>query len=565
MLRLRHAACPLLLLATAALARALLRRRRGSGSRRGRRPPSQSGARAQLPPSSTAAAARKSPPPQQQQQALPHVPFPPDAGAESDAVAGALLAGGVLIWADGAGGGVERLRSLRRDAVGAGGVSGPLLVSWREGSDAPFAPSAEAAEALRRNCAAPAAGSPSVELVVMTKNRARRLIEWLAYHAALGVAHVHVYDDNSTDNTRPAAAGLAAAGLVSFAALPPQRPGRGGVGGGEDLRQRQLEVWSDAVRRLQLRHRNSTTRWLGMLDNDEYLLPSRAGCLSALLDPIAARGHLAVYFPWAEVGHRNVTDNGPLRNLTVWEATGFSRGDPRGAKHSCIARHTVSGTCVGLGKSLARLDVLQPSPAGLPWDFPHLPPLRPGLDVAFFSSERIPVRRAVTEGGLPLPIDRQRVVPCAHRVGRQFSGTRMRGNCPACRVVAQCKQAQRDYDNLFGLWGRYYAGEDVFPTVVLHLRTWSLAALVQRAVGYERQSGGQRYQNGSALPLGEIHRQWAQQSGRGFEPLRGAARRIVRRRSNAVRRALGLSGVAAKGSLPEVAAFRGPAARAPLR
>ncbi|CAM9684302.1 unnamed protein product, partial [Hapterophycus canaliculatus] len=55
-----------------------------------------------------------------------------------------------------------------------------------------------------------------VAICVRTKDFARFLPEWIAFHYVLGVDEIGVYDDDSTDNTREVLQPFVDAGIVNY-------------------------------------------------------------------------------------------------------------------------------------------------------------------------------------------------------------------------------------------------------------------------------------------------------------------------------------------------------------
>lgn len=53
-------------------------------------------------------------------------------------------------------------------------------------------------------------------ICVRTKDFARFLPEWIAFHYALGVDEIGVYDDDSMDNTREVLQPFVDAGIVNY-------------------------------------------------------------------------------------------------------------------------------------------------------------------------------------------------------------------------------------------------------------------------------------------------------------------------------------------------------------
>ena len=93
-----------------------------------------------------------------------------------------------------------------------------------------------------------------VVLVCIVKNEADYLEEWLAYHIALGIDHVVIYDNGSTDGSAAVLERYINHGLVTRIDWP--------LGGG------QLAAYNHALRMFW-----ATARWLAFYDVDEFLVP----------------------------------------------------------------------------------------------------------------------------------------------------------------------------------------------------------------------------------------------------------------------------------------------------
>lgn len=110
------------------------------------------------------------------------------------------------------------------------------------------------------------------------------LIEWLRYHLFLGVDHFYLYANEQGEDFERSCSALApwvARGVVTLI----QAPGRG----------KQLSSFNDAVRRAR-KH----TRYLALIDLDEFLLPLQSDSLIDTLDEIDDFDTLAVN--WACFG-----------------------------------------------------------------------------------------------------------------------------------------------------------------------------------------------------------------------------------------------------------------------
>jgi hypothetical protein len=144
-------------------------------------------------------------------------------------------------------------------------------------------------------------------LVLIVKNEARHGPEWVRFHLAAGVRHIHVYDNGSTDGTVQA---LQAAGGDKLSVIPWDQKLRDGVRGLEI--HNQVLAYAHAVRNF-----GPAYRWMSFLDVDEFLVPVRDASLPQAL---AGLDHAAqVSLPWhmfGRSGHVQPPAGGVLENYT---------------------------------------------------------------------------------------------------------------------------------------------------------------------------------------------------------------------------------------------------------
>jgi hypothetical protein len=93
-----------------------------------------------------------------------------------------------------------------------------------------------------------------VAVVVIIKNEAPYLEEWLAYHRAIGVEHFFIYDNGSTDHLHRVIDPWVNHGLVTLVHWP--------LPGG------QIDAYSHALRLY-----GPSVEWLGFFDVDEFVVP----------------------------------------------------------------------------------------------------------------------------------------------------------------------------------------------------------------------------------------------------------------------------------------------------
>lgn len=120
-----------------------------------------------------------------------------------------------------------------------------------------------------------------IALVLIVKNEAHVIYEWLAHHAGIGVDHFLIYENGSTDGT-----------VAEIRAFPEQRritlidwPMTFG----------QMPAYADAIKRFGRRF-----RWMGFIDADEFLIPLKDESLADIL--ASFRDHAGLAVPWSLFG-----------------------------------------------------------------------------------------------------------------------------------------------------------------------------------------------------------------------------------------------------------------------
>ena len=93
-----------------------------------------------------------------------------------------------------------------------------------------------------------------LSVVVIAKNEGPYFKEWLDWHIAHGVEKFYVYDNESTDETREVLEPYIKKGIVDYTYFPGYR--------------KQLAAYDDCLKK----HRYDT-RWLAVIDMDEFIVP----------------------------------------------------------------------------------------------------------------------------------------------------------------------------------------------------------------------------------------------------------------------------------------------------
>lgn len=124
-----------------------------------------------------------------------------------------------------------------------------------------------------------------LSVVVIVKNEARDIREWIEFHRIVGVTHFYIYDNGSEDDLKEVLQPYMDAGIVTYLWWP-----------GEE---QQMVAYNDAV----VKYREKT-RFMAMIDADEYLLPVEDKELLDVLDEVFALDFRAgcVGVNWREYG-----------------------------------------------------------------------------------------------------------------------------------------------------------------------------------------------------------------------------------------------------------------------
>lgn len=142
-----------------------------------------------------------------------------------------------------------------------------------------------------------------ISIVIIVKNEAAYLEEWLNYHLSLGIEHFYVYDNGSTDNLKNV---LTAFGSqVTYSYFPGAR--------------RQLDAYNDALTRF-----GSSSKYMAFLDADEFIyLRKKSDTLFELLERYFSKprvGGLVINWQIFGSSHFEEKPSGLVTNNFVYRA-----------------------------------------------------------------------------------------------------------------------------------------------------------------------------------------------------------------------------------------------------
>jgi hypothetical protein len=131
-------------------------------------------------------------------------------------------------------------------------------------------------------------------MAAMFKNEAPYLREWILYHKMVGVEHFWLYDNESTDNWKEVLAPFIEEGLVDV--IPCRN---------EDFNIEKKEEYPFTLQvcmmREVLKKAKGQTKWIAILDIDEFLLPRKEKTVTECLDAHFSEAS-AVFVNWLNFG-----------------------------------------------------------------------------------------------------------------------------------------------------------------------------------------------------------------------------------------------------------------------
>jgi len=136
----------------------------------------------------------------------------------------------------------------------------------------------------------PAARREDLALVLIARNEAARIGDWLAFHALAGVSHIYLYDHGSTDQTAQIARGFAGCPTTIIPWSLDTTEARTGM-----ILPRQILAYAHAICTF-----GGGYRRMGFTDTDEYLVPRNA---LTLTDALAGLDSPNLSLPWTMFGH----------------------------------------------------------------------------------------------------------------------------------------------------------------------------------------------------------------------------------------------------------------------
>ena len=92
-----------------------------------------------------------------------------------------------------------------------------------------------------------------ISIVLIVKDEARYIREWLEYHFLIGADHIYIYDNDSTDGIHALLEPYIKKGLVTYILCPGKKM--------------QIPAYNDAIARF-----GKKNKWMGFIDADEFIV-----------------------------------------------------------------------------------------------------------------------------------------------------------------------------------------------------------------------------------------------------------------------------------------------------
>ena len=137
---------------------------------------------------------------------------------------------------------------------------------------------------------APAQQRADLALVLIARNEAARISDWLAFHALAGVSHVYLYDHGSTDETAQIAHDFTGCPVTVLPWQLDTSEAKTGM-----ILPRQILAYAHAICTF-----GGGYHRMGFIDTDEYLVPRNAASLPEALADIDS---VNLSLPWTMFGH----------------------------------------------------------------------------------------------------------------------------------------------------------------------------------------------------------------------------------------------------------------------
>lgn len=144
-----------------------------------------------------------------------------------------------------------------------------------------------------------------VAIVVIAKNEAQYIGDWLAFHSLAGIREVFLYDHGSNDATTQIARSFSDLDvtIIPWHLDIKTREGRGGgvIFQREGIFHRQVLAYCHAICSF-----GSKFRWMAFIDIDEFIIPRTHGTIPEALKSLESTENISL--PWVMFGHSGHTE-----------------------------------------------------------------------------------------------------------------------------------------------------------------------------------------------------------------------------------------------------------------
>ncbi|MBR1544984.1 MAG: glycosyltransferase family 92 protein [Alphaproteobacteria bacterium] len=138
----------------------------------------------------------------------------------------------------------------------------------------------------------------NLSICLIVKNAAKYMDEWINYHKLVGIDHFYIYDNESEDNLKEVLKPYIKSGLVDYMYVK----GKG----------MQSKTYNYCIKV----HRFET-KWLAMIDDDEFILPMKHKTVTEVLDFINPKNALAIsWCMYGSNGYKKYEDKLVIERFT---------------------------------------------------------------------------------------------------------------------------------------------------------------------------------------------------------------------------------------------------------
>jgi len=147
----------------------------------------------------------------------------------------------------------------------------------------------------------------NLSICAILKNEGEYLAEWIEFHRIVGVEKFYIYDNESSDNTKDVLAPYIKSGIVEYTYWP---------GWGQ-----QGAAYNDCI----AKHKFDT-KWLAIIDLDEFIVPVATKTVPELLDNLGDLAGLEIkWTTYGSSGHKTKTEGLVIERFKYHAAADFAR------------------------------------------------------------------------------------------------------------------------------------------------------------------------------------------------------------------------------------------------